>query len=597
MFPKSFVDHLRASVRLSDVVGRRVTLKHKGREYGGLCPFHNEKTPSFTVNDEKGFFHCFGCGAHGDAIEFIKRYERMPYPEAIETLARESGVPLPERSAQAQQQYNYEELILKACEEATQWFEQQLRSTGGVAARQYIEKRRLTPATVQQFRLGYAPDNRDALKRALLEKGFSEKLLLDAGLIVHSESGSSYDRFRARLMFPIRNVTGKVVAFGGRLIAANPDEAARLPKYLNSAETPVFKKRSQLYNLDQAARAARQEGELLLVEGYMDVIACVQAGIQHTVAALGTAFTEEHAQLLWHYVDTPNLCLDGDAAGKRAMLKAAELVLPMLKPGKSLKFSLLAKGEDPDSYIQSHGAAAFHAKLQEAKGLHEVLWNVYSAQHRSDNPTIRANLEKRLSTLTQHIGDPTVKNHYREFFRKSLWGSGKKKQEAGSSKRSDQLNKMMAASEKTMSDHIVQQLLKLVLLKPALLHHPDVESALERLECTSLLCTQLKDRLLAAAHLPDAELQQQLQEIAAEPAAESLLYDKSILLPSGALEEETIARQCLEQWMDEYDTMQLETEFQSLSSQQLNEEQFQRMMALQAEIRERKRVNQLKYGT
>ncbi|MDE3016717.1 MAG: DNA primase, partial [Pseudomonadota bacterium] len=345
-FPPSFIERLRSHFLMSEVVGRRVPLKKHGREYQALCPFHNEKSPSFTVNDEKGFYHCFGCGAHGDAIEFIRRFERLSYPETIETLAREAGIPLPEISPEQERKIEAEKTLYDVLEAACRWFEKQLLSPGGGIARDYLEKRGLKPETLRAFRIGYAPDGRAALYNHLLQAGFSRELQAEAGLIIIPEGGGDpYDRFRSRVIFPIRNAKGQAVAFGGRLIAT--DTGKNIPKYLNSPETPLFKKGEMLYNLDLARKPAREDNLAVVMEGYVDVVSVTQAGMPYALATLGTAVSPEHLRLLWQLAKEPVMCLDGDAAGKRAMLRAAEVALPLLKPGYSLRFALLPGGEDP----------------------------------------------------------------------------------------------------------------------------------------------------------------------------------------------------------------------------------------------------------
>ncbi|NBO19957.1 MAG: DNA primase, partial [Proteobacteria bacterium] len=312
---------------MSEVIGRRLPLKKHGREYQGLCPFHNEKSPSFTVNDDKGFFHCFGCGAHGDAIEFVRRFDRLSYPEAVEQLARDAGLPLPTPSEAEARKAEAEKTLYDVMEAACQWFEKQLQATGGSVAMDYVRTRGLKPETLRTYRVGYAPEDRSALHAYLTKAGYAKSLQQSAGLIVVPEDGPAYDRFRGRLMFPIRNPSGKVIAFGGRLLGTSTNKA--LPKYLNSPETPIFKKGDVLFNLDLAKRPARENNMAVVMEGYMDVVSSAQGGVPYAVATLGTAVTPEHLRLLWQIAKEPVLCLDGDAAGMRAMMRAAEVALPL----------------------------------------------------------------------------------------------------------------------------------------------------------------------------------------------------------------------------------------------------------------------------
>ena len=355
-FPPEFLDRLRNHLPISEVIGKRVPIRRHGREFQALCPFHKEKSPSFTVNDEKGFFHCFGCAAHGDAIGFIMNFEGVTYPEAVERLAIEAGLPVPKMTREAEESERKRHTLEDAVALAARWFAEQLATPAGTEARDYLRDRGLSAETIEQFGVGFAPNLREALKAALIRQGLPEAMLVEAGLLSVPDSGAPYDRFRGRLMFPIKNAQGKIVAFGGRILASA--ETNRTAKYLNSPETPLFKKGELLFAYDVAARLARDAGTIIVAEGYMDVIALHQAGFTHAVAPLGTAITEAQLRLLWRAASEPTLCLDGDAAGQRAMQRAAELALPLLKPGFGLKFAVLPAGEDPDSLIRKSGSAA-----------------------------------------------------------------------------------------------------------------------------------------------------------------------------------------------------------------------------------------------
>ncbi len=407
-FPDRFLDDVRARVGLADVVGRRVNLTRKGREHSGLCPFHKEKTPSFTVNEEKGFYHCFGCGAHGDVISFVMQTEGLSFPDAVETLATQAGLPLPVSSPMEREREQRRVGLHDAVEAAAQWFEAQLRSPGGQSAMAYLRRRGLDEASIRTFRLGYAPDTRDGLKAALLAAGMDEALLVEAGLVIRPDEGrATYDRFRGRVIFPIADRRGRVIAFGGRLMGDGE------PKYLNSPETPLFHKGETLYGLAQALTAARGSGELIVTEGYMDVIALVRAGFPGAVAPLGTALTEAQIQALWKIVDEPILAFDGDNAGQRAAARAAERAVPLLVPGKSLRFAFLPRGEDPDSLISGHGPGAMRAVLGAAEPLVAVLWRIEAGSRPVDTPEQRADLQARLLRQVARIGDSIVQEHYR----------------------------------------------------------------------------------------------------------------------------------------------------------------------------------------
>ena len=414
-FPPSFLDELRARVSLAAVVGRRVKLVKKGREHHGLCPFHNEKTPSFTVNEDKGFFHCFGCGAHGDAIGFEMRAGNLGFTDAVEKLAAEAGLEVPAASPEERRQEARRASLHDALEAATVFFEQNLRGAAGREGLRYFRGRGLTDETIARFRLGWAPESRSALKTALMCDALPESLLLEAGLLKKPDGpGASFDMFRDRVVFPISDRRGRVIAFGARTLGDGQ------PKYLNSPETPLFHKGSTLYGLAQAREAARQCGSVLAVEGYMDVIALHQAGFGHAVAPLGTALTEDQIEALWRLADEPVLCFDGDAAGQRAMARAAERGLPLVKPGRSLRFAVLPSPEDPDSLIKSRGPAAMQAVIDAALPLIEVVWRQGTEGRAADTPERRAAIEKDLKDKVFAIADDTVKWQYWNTLRERL---------------------------------------------------------------------------------------------------------------------------------------------------------------------------------
>jgi DNA primase len=407
-FSADFLEELRGRLSLADTIGRKVKLVRRGRELVGLCPFHNEKSPSFTVSEEKGFFYCFGCGAHGDLVSFVMRSEGLGFLEAVERLAEQAGLPVPQSSPVERERAQRQATLLGALEAAAAWFERQLVAPGGRAALEYLRRRGLADGTIARFRLGFAPDNRGALKAALSDAGFPEALQLEAGLLVRPEGGGqSYDRFRGRVMFPITDRRGRVIAFGGRIMGDGQ------PKYLNSPETPVFHKGRVLYGLAQAMGAARETGEIVVVEGYMDVIALSQAGLQHAVAPLGTALTEDQIALLWQIAAEPILCFDGDAAGQRAAARAADRALPLLQPGKSLRFALLPPGDDPDSLVGRLGAGPMRELLGQARPLVSLLWEQETVGRAFDTPERRAGLRRRLQERAAAIADREVQQLYR----------------------------------------------------------------------------------------------------------------------------------------------------------------------------------------
>jgi len=416
-FPPGFLEELRARLSLSDVVGRKVSLKRRsGSEYAGLCPFHNEKTPSFTVNDKKGFYHCFGCGEHGDAVGFVMKTEGLSFPESVEKLAREVGLPVPRATPAERERADRAATLQQVVEEAARWFQKQLRLPVGRQGLDYLRGRGLEDATIDDFRLGFAPDTRDGLLAALKREGVPIDKIVEAGLVIQPDDGhrEPYDRFRGRVIFPISDRRGRVIAFGGRVIGAGE------PKYLNSPETPLFHKGANLYCLDRARLAATKDQPVIVAEGYMDVIALHGAGFTGAVAPLGTALTEGQLGELWKLADEPYLCFDGDNAGRRAAARAAERALPLLRAGKSLRFLVLPAGEDPDSLIRVRGADAIRRVLDLARPLSDVVWDMETDGKIADTPERRASLQRAVEQRVAEIADPVVRDYYRTEMRSRL---------------------------------------------------------------------------------------------------------------------------------------------------------------------------------
>ncbi len=495
-FPPAFIERLRSHFLMSEVIGKRIPVKKFGREWKACCPFHSEKSPSFTVNDEKAFYHCFGCGAHGDAIEFIRKYERLSYPEAIETLAREAGIALPEVSPETIQKIAAYKVQQDVVEAACVWFEKQLHSASHVDALSYIEKRGLKPETIRQFRLGFAPDERTSLHNHLTTSGYSLQQQMEAGLVNKSEDGKVYDRFRGRLIFPIRNASGKAIAFGGRVLNNNNKNIA---KYLNSPETDLFKKGEVLFNLDLAKKPARDKNTVVVMEGYMDVVSTAQSGIDYAVATLGTAVTPEHLRLLWQLSKEPVFCLDGDAAGQRAMLRAAEIALPLLTPGHSLRFAVLPKGEDPDTYIQKNGKDAFEKLLAHSKRLSQVLWETMAPQYKLNLAEGRAGLEGAFRKLAGQITDATVKQHFISFFKKQLWDATSSKK-APAKTRGAKVEQVMAQHSSTALEMLTSRMLKTLIIFPSLLERASVEEFVSHVTIATPRLNVLRNAIITLAH-------------------------------------------------------------------------------------------------
>src|SRR5437763_13180038 len=415
-FTPQFLDDLRARLPVSEVVGRRVKLKKAGREWKGLSPFQQEKSPSFTVNDQKGFYHDFSTGKHGNIFDFVMETEGVNFVEAVERLASLAGMPLPAATPEAARHEQRRKTLYAVMELAAKFFADTLASRNGAKARGYLGDRAISPAVQLQFRIGYAPPDRFSLKEHLGSHGIPVEDMVEAGLLVSGDDiPVPYDRFRDRVMFPIADLRGRVIAFGGR--ALEKDVAA---KYLNSPETPLFHKGDNLYNLAPARLATHNGAPLVVVEGYVDVIAMVGAGFAASVAPLGTALTENQLALLWKMADEPILCFDGDKAGQKAAWRAADLALPHLKPGKSLRFALLPEGQDPDDLARSGGRGAIEEVIAAARGLADVLWSREIEGGSFATPERRAALEARIGELTNGIRDDVVRRYYRQDFSERL---------------------------------------------------------------------------------------------------------------------------------------------------------------------------------
>ena len=415
-FTPQFLEDLRARLPVSEVVGRRVKLRKAGKEYQGLSPFQQEKTPSFTVNDQKQFYHDFSTGKHGNIFDFVMETEGVSFPEAVERLASMAGMPVPAATPDAARQEQRRKTLHDVMELAAKFFADTLASRHGAKARGYLGDRAISPATQVTFRIGYAPPDRFALKEHLGAQGISTEDMVEAGLLVGGEDiPVPYDKFRDRVMFPITDVRNRVIAFGGR--ALEKDVAA---KYMNSPETPLFHKGDNLYNLPTARQAAHNGAPIVVVEGYVDVIAMVTAGFAGSVAPLGTALTENQLALLWKMADEPILCFDGDKAGQKAAFRAADLALPHLKPGKSLRFALLPEGQDPDDLARSGGRGAIEEVISAARGLADVLWTRELEGGSFTTPERRAALEVRIGELSNGIRDEVMRRHYREHLAERL---------------------------------------------------------------------------------------------------------------------------------------------------------------------------------
>jgi DNA primase len=411
-FTPQFLDELKARLPVSEVVGKRVKLVRAGREFKGLSPFNKEKTPSFFVNDQKQAWFDFSSGKNGSIFDFVMQSEGVSFPEAVERLAQMAGVPLPKISREDEARDTRRKTLYDVMELAVKFFQDTLASRAGAKARGYLADRGLDPATQLKFRIGYAPGERFALKEHLGSHSIPVEDMVEAGLLISGDDiPVPFDRFRDRVMFPIADLRGRVIAFGGR--ALEKDAQA---KYLNSPETPLFHKGATLYNIAAARQAAHDGSPIIAVEGYVDVIAMVTAGFPATVAPLGTALTEDQLTLLWKMADEPILCFDGDSAGLRAAYRAVDLAMPRLKPGKSLKFAILPQGQDPDDLVRSGGREAVSDVIGAARPLADMLWARETEGHSFDTPERRAALEARINEVITAIGDEAVRRYYRQDF-------------------------------------------------------------------------------------------------------------------------------------------------------------------------------------
>ena len=411
-----FLETLKSRISLVELVGQTVRLTRKGRDYWGCCPFHHEKTASFTVSDDKSFFHCFGCGEHGDAVTFAMKSMNLSFIEAVEYLAERAGMEMPKFSAADVEREKKRKTLYDVAERLCAFFQEQLYKPAGREGLFYLQRRGLTDETICRFRLGYAPAGNAAL--ALLKReGYDDDLIRGCGAVKYPEDGRPpHDYFRERVMFPICDVRGRVIAFGGRVIGDGE------PKYLNSPDTPLFAKGDNLYALHLAAEQARQQNEIMVVEGYMDVISLHQAGFTRAVASCGTAMTERQIELLWKYAPEPVCCFDGDAAGIRAANRAADRVLPLLAPGKSLRFLTLPDDDDPDEYITEFGREAFEKFVRsDGRPLVRQLWGMLTAGRSLDTPERKADLMKDMNETAAKIADRSVRDFYEREFRSLLW--------------------------------------------------------------------------------------------------------------------------------------------------------------------------------
>ena len=424
-----FLDELRRRLTLSDIIGRRIKLTRAGRESKACCPFHHEKTPSFTVSDEKQFYHCFGCGAHGDVIRFVREYDNLSFRDAVEMLAAEAGLQVPRQTAQQVEQQKKEKDLYALLEDVTAFFERHLHEPQNRDALDYLLERGISRDMIAQFRIGFSPADGQAVRKFLRARDYTDQNMLDAGIIrASTRGGEPYAFFRERIIFPVPDRRGRIVAFGGRVLPGHirpaPARDFTPPKYINSAENALFHKRTMLYGEPAARRAAADGQPVILVEGYLDVIACAQAGINGALAPMGTAVTEEQIMALWQMIPDaakiPVLCFDGDNAGRKAARRASERILPLLEPGKSVNFAFLPDGEDPDSLIRTSGAQGFQAVLGRAIPLFDFIWQFHMSRSSAATPELRAGIIGQLQHEVAQIANRDVQVHYKSLLNSKI---------------------------------------------------------------------------------------------------------------------------------------------------------------------------------
>ena len=413
---QKFIEELRSRVSVADVVAERVKLTRKGREYLGLCPFHNEKTPSFTVNEAKGFYHCFGCGAHGDIIKFEMEANNLPFMDALEKLSHKAGIPLPKFSREHSAEQEKRQSLFEIMELAAAFYEKTLYLREGAKGLDYFYRRGLDDELIKKFRLGYAPSG-NALKAYLNSKGVSEHDMVELGLVAIPEdrTRSPHDFFRDRVMIPIRDKQNRVIAFGGRIMGDGQ------PKYLNSPETPVFNKRKMLYNINFARDKGFAERNFIICEGYMDVIALDKYGFGYAAAPMGTALTEDQITEAWKIVPEPILCFDGDNAGIKAALRSVDRALPILRAGYSLKFMFLPDKMDPDEFLKAKGRDEFLKLMRQTTPLMQLLWDKNTRNIPAQTPEQKALIEKNIMEEVSKIQDEKVRGYYVQEMQKRIY--------------------------------------------------------------------------------------------------------------------------------------------------------------------------------
>ena len=546
--PPRFLDDIRNRLTLSEIIGRRISVKRAGRESKACCPFHNEKTPSFTINDDKQFYHCFGCGAHGDVIGFVMQHDNLSFIDAVEMLAADAGLQMPKPDPMAAKKAEKQRGLHELMDEATSWMQEQVSLQQNKDVLDYLEKRGMDLAIRSGFRLGYAPADGQALRKAMIAKGFSDSQMLEVGILKKSQKGGDpYVFFRDRGMFPVADRRGRVVAFGGRVLPEHirpldKNSDYKPAKYINSSDTPLFDKGQMLYAESFARQAAREGHTIIVTEGYMDVIACHKAGFKGAVAPMGTALTEEQILSLWQMIPdgekSPVLCFDGDNAGRAAAGRACQRILPLLKPNQSARFAFLPEGEDPDSLIRGQGAGAFRSFLQAALPLFDFIWASHTAGRTFETPEQRAGLEKVLYDDVAKIQDTNIQRHYKNlvrdkisqtFFKRNFSGGNNPNAKRAQVKKPNTRPNVLKLRKPQRSNND----LKHRILLAAVLNHPQIYDMIEEsfgeFEITNPTLANIRQSIILAmsenpdldfdglhAHFTDQGLDKEIRDIACE---------------------------------------------------------------------------------
>jgi DNA primase len=608
-----FFDELRSRVTLSEVIGRKVKVTRAGREFKACCPFHHEKTPSFTINDDKQFYHCFGCGAHGDVIKFVMEHDNLEFMDAVEMLAAEAGMQVPKQTSQERAKVKEEKDLYGLLEDAACYFERCLYEPRNADVFNYLLDRGISRKIIKDFRIGFAPDDPQAMRKALQGKEYSDKEMIKAAVLRPAKGNSKepYAFFRDRVMFPVPDRRGRIVAFGGRILPEHmrPPQSSDFtpPKYMNSTETPLFHKGRMLYGEPTGRRAAAEGRILILVEGYMDVIACVQAGIGGALAPMGTAVTEEQIITMWKMIPdfnkVPILCFDGDNAGRKAAGRVCERILPMLEPGKSVRFAFMPDGEDPDSLIKSLGVKGFKEVISASVSLFDFLWNSYTFGCKIDTPDEKASIKKQLENEITRIAHKDVQDMYRAALRERIsqvfypsrqfggkqYSEGRFGKDKGRSIASMRPQKPVRGRKDSIFPRV---------MLAGLLNHPFVFESVEELisgvifkaprleQLRQSVCAHLgelgginSDELLR--HLEDDGYAQEIRDI----CNESVYVHASFCSPSA--NEENILSKWLEYWND-YNIAGLEEEIHDgwkrayLDSSEQDEEKLRYLLSVKA---------------